>query len=152
MTNDTTVKPDADYEQMKNFIVEGTVVTHGGKLYYVTKVNRVNFQVIDEKGGRWNLRRTGAVQRAPRQDAWTGEKPNQYTRYMEAVESGLVLGSTVEFINPQTAAKYPGVHVIIGQTGDKFRAAKLGGNANNYVRGFTANQVKVVTGTFNKEA
>lgn len=138
METNTTLEPDADYEQMKNFIVEGTVVIFQGKLFYVTKVARVNYQVIDENGGRFNLRRHSSVQRAPRQDAWTGERPNQYTKYLEAKATGAVLGSIIEFTHAATAAKYPGQYVIIGQTGDKFRAAKLGGNNNQYVRGITA--------------
>lgn len=145
MPLDLAAAPDQDYDRYKDWIVQDTIVQLQGKLYKVTKVNPKNFQVVDEDGARFNLRRTGSVKRAPRQSDWSGPTA------INAFQSDFKLGSTVRLKNASARSKYGNhVYVIIAiNSGNTFRLAKLGGTPNNsYLRGFMTTDLELVTGTF----
>lgn len=143
----TDLEPDADYEQKKNWIVQDTIVTYSGSLFKVTKVARVNFQVVDEQGNRFNLRRAGFVQRAPRQGDWAGAAT------VNAYSSDFKLGTPVRPTSNRLRDYAGNVYVVIAISSDNsFRIAKLGGTPKNtYLKGILPTELELVKGSFQEE-
>lgn len=110
---------------MYDMIFEGDlIVSNGsGKVYKVTKVNPSNYRCVDEKGGVWNVRRSGA-RKAPEGTVFEAPEAPKVT-----------LGTAIKFTG-KSATKFPGIFVVCAlQAGDKARFAKLGGDGGRYVTG-----------------
>lgn len=144
----TDIEPDADWEQMKNWIVAGTIIeTASGQIMRVQKVNRVNFVSMDKNGQLWNIRRHPSVKRAKRQDMWEGPVPEN------PFSSDIKLGSVVRLKNPKLVAKYGrDLYVVINLSHDTFKVAKLGGTSkNSYLHRLSTLDLELVTGSFTED-
>jgi hypothetical protein len=53
----TTSTPTVSAPSARPFLGEGWAVEYAGKKYLITKVNDVNYQVVDKQGKKYNLRR-----------------------------------------------------------------------------------------------
>lgn len=148
MTTKTDLEPDANWEQLKNFITAGVVIQNrAGQLFYVTKVNPKNYVSVAEDGQLWNVRRTPGVQRAPRQDAFTGPIPGN------AFASEFKLGSVVRLTSARLREYSRDLWVVSHLNNDStFRLVKLGGTAKNtYLKTVLTTEIVLVKGTFQEE-
>lgn len=146
MPNTTTdIEPDADWERTKNFITTGVVITSAsGKLYRVQKVNPANYVCLDENGGMFNVRRTGNVQRAKRQDMWNGPVPES------SWSSDIKLGTVVRPIGTRLGSyASKGLWVVIHLNNDgSFKIAQLNGGKNSFLKNALTTELEAVAGSF----
>lgn len=115
-----------------------------GQLFRVTKVAKVNYQVVDEDGKRWNLRKVGAFE-APEGAIFAGPSADEVeprTRAYEAPDPRLTLGTVVEF-KPGSKFHGMGKYVIVRVNGATFSLARLNGDNGRYVRGAAGSYLEV---------
>lgn len=118
-----------------------------GKRYKVTKLNPVNVKMLGEDGKTYTYNRDSAARQIDDDQSWDGPKEKtEYEKLVDAIESGITLGTAVKITSPQYARKYPDTYVVIACRNDgTFRMAKLGGDGGRYLRGFRASDMEVVT-------
>ena len=115
-----------------------------GQLFRVTKVAKVNYQVVDEDGTRWNLRKTGAYL-APAGAVFSGPEVPEVpaVREIPVPRTDLTLGTVVEF-KPGSKFHGKGKFVIVRVNGATYSLAKLNGDNGRYVRGASGSYLEVV--------
>ena len=118
-----------------------------GQLFRVTKVAKVNYQVVDEDGKRWNLRKIGAFE-APAGAVFSGPDAAAFrpaAREIPIPRTDLTLGTVVVF-KPGSKFHGKGKFVIIRENRNRgtYSLAKLNGDNGRYVRGAADSWLEVV--------
>lgn len=113
------------------------VQTADGKLFKVTALKQVNYQVIDEDGKIWKLRKAFTF-KVP-----AGVKFADPTEFDAPVDSitDFVCGTVVEFRNSNSR---PGRYVVLRSKGQTMALAKLGGDNGRYFASVPPMAVKIV--------
>lgn len=126
----------------------GTVIKdREGRRFKVTKLNPVNIKMMDESGqDGWQLNREVAERLIDEDQSWDGPKEKtEYQKLVEAIDSGITLGTAVKITEARYRDKYPDTYVVVACRNDgTFRMAKLGGDGGRYLRGFRASDLEVV--------
>lgn len=129
----------------------GTVVKFkDGKRFKVTKLNPVNIKMMDESGkDGWSINRDYAEKFIDEDQTWNApEQKTEYDKYLELVELGVTLGSTVKLKAATRLSSKYGRHtyvVIAMPNNGTVRLAKLGGDRGRYLRNIEAKDIEVVT-------
>lgn len=108
----------------------------GKSLVRVEKINPKNIKVIKENGEKWNVHPLYLF-------PVTDEERDSFT-LTEAPGASLVMGAVVKFKGVmESKSKYP-LLVVVGQHGEGYRLAPLGGDGGRYYRGISASQIEIV--------
>lgn len=111
-------------------ILRLTAPKAGSSLVKVLKVNPKNIKVQKENGETWNV-----------SPSFLSLPAEGETFETAPAAARLVMGSVVRF----TSERMPtDLFVVLGQHGEGYRLAKLGGDNNRYYRGIYPTQVEVV--------
>lgn len=117
--------------------------TRGGeKLAKVVKINSVNVKLECADGTRVNANPI-FLRWASESEAASFTSSSPAPAHIPGGSMPLVLGQVVKFKIPRGKV-HEGLFVVLGQTRDKYRVARLGGDKNRYIRNVTSLSVEVV--------